>query len=978
MPSSKSRKEKNSNIADTVAFSEEPSNFFAVKHKSMFQKFCAEVRLRRSQSPEPVAKMAVVRRLRTFTDDPRKLIECLPPFFPPRLTNRSSRNDSDKNAQSLNETRCDVDLNISDRSSPEIDAIFLAKFDKLRGNILSFQFPANLDLTGSEFHSLPSGCHSVSNDTIYFRMGSLYGVSAFLRFSLDVNDPNNSKERGARIISVGIVSKSWTGFHFQLERLRMIAERAVLATCDNDTNYFLTLNFAEINNSCKSVSLDELINTVAIHKTHPVNSHRSQAIAKKRIMLYSAPPVEKQVQNIVAIILMLLHPKLACKQNLAINPNPLFYVNLTDIPLMAKLPTYICSTTESIFESKPNLWDVYVSLDLPASTVRFLFPPLSVDKSKSKNSLQRESSFSATTTEKSTTSLGNCDSRSSSMMWKDEYDGWLNSRDKMRYKEIDKLMARNTDNSVAKCIKYFSTLNEKFLKTLVAIESSGDAILRACRIRNLLDMNVKFDLIFLQSVITIYGLKVTIDDRIVGVWQQATDEFDNAIKRLGSVKFANGRQQEEDKGDCEKTAERLLVLVFVGAVIAVAVSASAEDAFAFDENDADIGDDTTSNVNANTNENDLAGFTLRALPAAKIERGLAGIAWSLLRAKDFAGEFVLLAVLTAVIALHFVAKDRYLRKATAWMKASIHVWQLNFSHFGDEKNYSLIRDGPYDFIFYASGRRYLQKVYGFIQLASSLDPIGLIFSNSLMSQLHPTVVKYDTVVMDFHINDDLPNLFFAILAKDQYQNIKRKRYDVADFGSLIKPPSGLSIPFPKDHFVVLTDAPELATTNPEIIETLWASVGIDHTGKGDAYKFPLIESIIITDQAKLAELPATAEELKSYPKMMHVSFRIDEAAPPTVGEKMVQLLMDIVDYYGEARFTADGLNKLKKVRLNAEDRIAKKQAELRKKELKDLKYQAQKKKEEEVAKLSAEEQRKFNERKQKAELKKRTDMCLLV
>ncbi|KAJ3031603.1 UNVERIFIED_CONTAM: hypothetical protein HDU68_002206 [Siphonaria sp. JEL0065] len=365
---------------------------------------------------------------------------------------------------------------------------------------------------------------------------------------------------------------------------------------------------------------------------------------------------------------------------------------------------------------------------------------------------------------------------------------------------------------------------------------------------------------------------------------------------------------------------------------------------------------------------DLDSFTLN-IAAPRIQRGLAGIAWELVKPEDFIYEAIALLVLALVLAAHYYTRTVNQTVATTWMKASIGLWQANFAHFGDEKNYSLIRDGPYDFLFYASGRVFVKKVHGFIKLVSRYDPIGYIFSNPYMAMALPNVIKHDTVVMDFHIADNLPSLFFAIIAKDQYPNIKRKRYDVADFGAAVKLPAN----FPKDHYVVLTDAPELANAilaNRDIVNTLWAACGLTPDGKGEAYTTPLLEYLIITDQAKLAELPNSIDELRAFPKMMHASIKIDESECQT---QLVQLLMDVVDHYGESTISGEGLNKLKKVRIAAEERILKKQEEIRKKELKDIKYQAQKKKEEDaVGKMSAEEQRKYNERKQKQELKKRS------
>ncbi|KAJ3073202.1 Coiled-coil domain-containing protein 47 [Podochytrium sp. JEL0797] len=381
-------------------------------------------------------------------------------------------------------------------------------------------------------------------------------------------------------------------------------------------------------------------------------------------------------------------------------------------------------------------------------------------------------------------------------------------------------------------------------------------------------------------------------------------------------------------------------------------------------------------IAAQATPDDLAAFTLNVPhSASRITRGLAGIAWGLVKPMDFVYEALALVVLAAVLVLHFYTRRVNQKVATTWMKQSIQLWQNNFAHFGDEKNFSLIRDGPYDFIFYASGRLYVKKVYGYIKLVSRFDPIGYIFSNPYMATVHPNIVKHDTVVMDLHMADSLPNLFFAIIAKDQYANMKRKRYDVADFGQTAK--LSATVPFPKDQFVVVTDAPELAhaiLADRDIVETLWASCGLTPTGNGTPFTTPLLESLIITDQGKLADLPATIDELRAFPKMTHATLRIDQSVPGAaeLNARLVKLVMDVVDWYGETAIGQEGLHKLKKVRTAAEERILKAQEEVRKKELKEIKTQAQKKKEDDlVGKMSAEEQRKFNERKQKQELKKK-------
>ncbi|KAJ3233725.1 hypothetical protein HDU81_002047 [Chytriomyces hyalinus] len=402
-----------------------------------------------------------------------------------------------------------------------------------------------------------------------------------------------------------------------------------------------------------------------------------------------------------------------------------------------------------------------------------------------------------------------------------------------------------------------------------------------------------------------------------------------------------------------------------------AVSVSADEYF----------DDDTEEHAPSQQQHTPGRHTVQLLSTVKsnnVNRGMAGIAWHLVKLSDFYYEIAAIIILAVVLAAHHAVRAVNQAVATSWMKDTIAIWQANFAHFGDDKHFSLIRDGPYDFIFYASGRVFVKKVYGFIKLVSRYDPIGFVVSNPYLATANS--VKHDSVVMDFHIADELPRLFFAIIAKNQYPNIKRKRYDVADFGALAKLPAS----FPKEHYVVLTDAPELANailSDTEIVNALWAAAGLEPLSKAEPTFFvPLLESLIITDQGRLAELPATPEELSSFPKMMHVSLKIEEggAQHGNVAQKLVQLVLDVLDHYGDIELSVEGHNKIKKTRLAAEEKILKRQEEIRKRELRDIKYQAEKRKEEEVGKMSAEQQRKFNEEKRKKELKKKSKMGKIV
>ncbi|KAJ3194368.1 hypothetical protein HK101_002888 [Irineochytrium annulatum] len=77
-------------------------------------------------------------------------------------------------------------------------AVFVARFDTLRGNMIEYQYPLDVDLSGVEYQSLPSGSHAVTSDLIYFRKKSKYGLCAFQRHVLTSRDAEMRKERAGR------------------------------------------------------------------------------------------------------------------------------------------------------------------------------------------------------------------------------------------------------------------------------------------------------------------------------------------------------------------------------------------------------------------------------------------------------------------------------------------------------------------------------------------------------------------------------------------------------------------------------------------------------------------------------------------------------------------------------------------------------------------------------------------------------------
>jgi hypothetical protein len=80
-------------------------------------------------------------------------------------------------------------------------------------------------------------------------------------------------------------------------------------------------------------------------------------------------------------------------------------------------------------------------------------------------------------------------------------------------------------------------------------------------------------------------------------------------------------------------------------------------------------------------------------------------------------EIIFAASIIAYIAGHYYGRQLNLGIAKTWFQAVLPVLQTQFAKVGDEKNFTLIRDGPRDYIFFASGREFVKTLYGYIEVS---------------------------------------------------------------------------------------------------------------------------------------------------------------------------------------------------------------------------------------------------------------------
>ncbi|KAF8952208.1 hypothetical protein BGZ46_003619 [Entomortierella lignicola] len=198
-----------------------------------------------------------------------------------------------------------------DSDIPSIDAIFVVRFDTRRGNILEWSNSVpGIGLQGVEFSALPSGLHGSSQDVIYFHLDGCIGVSVF------ANAPSSNVEhRGAQMVSVGVLVKpsADTG---RCGQHKTLLHAAGPSSSTNKRDSYRARNVRRIS---RSFTLSEPIQPMSptsaghhdvetddIPSSHP--SHQflrlvqtmgpsifilwKAALLRKRILIYTQPPVE--------------------------------------------------------------------------------------------------------------------------------------------------------------------------------------------------------------------------------------------------------------------------------------------------------------------------------------------------------------------------------------------------------------------------------------------------------------------------------------------------------------------------------------------------------------------------------------------------------------------------------------------------------------------------------------------------------------
>ena len=268
------------------------------------------------------------------------------------------------------------------------------------------------------------------------------------------------------------------------------------------------------------------------------------------------------------------------------------------------------------------------------------------------------------------------------------------------------------------------------------------------------------------------------------------------------------------------------------------------------------------------------------------------------KATDFIGEFILFLLLTIYILTHWNGDRKNKEYARKWMRATLSIWEDNFTLVGDGQGHKLIRDGTRDYIFYASGRKYVENVYASLELVARNDLLSYFVHQQQGIRLH------DRVKFEITCNaNDFDSFVFAILPKKSVSEILKDRWDLNHFAKPCSLP-GFSL---KDFYSLYADVPEILDSllsNRKILGALYRFLGLTLDSKDfeDALPSSLLEEWTVSDLPRTK--PEKMEDLKNVKKIMTIVFRlpslvasIEELKPKL--DEMSYFIMDVLDFMGE-------------------------------------------------------------------------------
>eukprot|EP00050_Salpingoeca_kvevrii_P002964 m.209684 g.209684 ORF g.209684 m.209684 type:complete len:395 (-) comp10729_c0_seq13:2609-3793(-) len=238
------------------------------------------------------------------------------------------------------------------------------------GNIIEYRYPPDVELPGVEFRAMPSGSHLVESDFVAFSLSNvLFGISCFH----SRRDPTAARGMHAR--SIGILCAQYSSLLGHREFLQRMAHDIVQNPTGFNFNqledYFLTHSENPMLTAAPP-SVSSPVTSIRFHGHYQTGSlvelvqkYRENifvlwklALLQQRIIFLCSPPVGAVCSQVLGTTL--LAAKTHASGAVGSPVHPLFYITLVDINGLEGLESYAACVTETIFESKTKIYDVFV------------------------------------------------------------------------------------------------------------------------------------------------------------------------------------------------------------------------------------------------------------------------------------------------------------------------------------------------------------------------------------------------------------------------------------------------------------------------------------------------------------------------------------------------------------------------------------------------------------------------------------------
>ncbi|RKP24899.1 hypothetical protein SYNPS1DRAFT_23062, partial [Syncephalis pseudoplumigaleata] len=256
------------------------------------------------------------------------------------------------------------------------------------------------------------------------------------------------------------------------------------------------------------------------------------------------------------------------------------------------------------------------------------------------------------------------------------------------------------------------------------------------------------------------------------------------------------------------------------------------------------------------------------------------------RLEDFYIELALCGLLICYVFIYQWGKYTNEQLAKTWIKHHLDLFASHFAHVGNDKGHILVKDGPADFLFYASGRVHCQYLRARLQMVPRHDPIAL-----LVGLLRP---QHDRISIEVCMNEDeYDPMVFGVATASKVNNAYKYRYDLSNFTRQVRSPL---LP---DNCFAFTEHGDVTST---IIDESVARVLAAHKHR--------FEEMYITDQpVKKPEAPTTMAP------RLYFTFRMSSSMEMQSMVELHELVLYMIDHVPQvAHFRGQVKNKLLQAR----------------------------------------------------------------